>query len=186
MTTWNGWVIQFFDTAHVLNTPPNQRFMNEWAKHASSPSCNNNPIDLHRKVGASTNCQKPAGFTNWTQNYKTHANAATAFSEQINAPANGAISDSLGTGNPFQDPGYAHVVAALRQWPSVEFADWYLAQMQPASGSGGGSGTGIHKGWADLQHSLGKHGLKPKIDATNSLDAATLRALRRARKVRLR
>src|SRR5690242_11730495 len=166
MATWSGWQLEFLTAARIRNTPPNQQFLTDWAAHANSPSCRRNPIDLHAKVGGSGNCVKPAGFSWWTQHYATHADAAEAFSRQVNALEFGAILDTLGSGNPFDDPGYKQVATALDKWGSTNFAAWYLAQTQPTTGGDSGAATGIHKGWHDLQRSLGKQRLRAAIDSS--------------------
>lgn len=187
MATWSGWQQQFLLAARIIDTPPNRDFLTEWARHASSPQCARNPIDLHARVGGSTNCDHPAGFAYWTQAYTTHAHAATAFSDQVNSNTYGAILDTLGTGNPWQDPGYAQVHKALLAWPSNNFAAWYLNKMTGSgSGSGGGGGKGAraHSGWTDLRRSVNKH--MPSALRTSERNVhAALRSLSGSRKVRL-
>jgi len=188
MATWSGWQNQFLLAAKIINTPPNRDFLTEWAKHASSPQCRDNPIDLHVKVGGSTNCDKPAGFTNWTQAYTTHAHAASAFAQQVNSNQFAAILDTLGTGNPWQDPGYQQVHKALLAWPSVNFAAWYLNKMTGGSGGGGGGGGGkaarAHSGWNDLRRTV-NHKMPKALSASQRNTNAALRSLSHARKVRL-
>lgn len=187
MATWSGWQNEFLLAARIIETPPNRNFLTDWAAHASSPQCARNPIDLWRKVGNSTDCDHPAGFPHWTQAYKTHANAATAFAYEVNLPQYAAILDTLGTGNPYQDTGYKNVHAALLQWPSVNFAAWYLAKMS-GTGSGSGSGTGqgahAHKGWQDLRVVV-NHRMPAALRQSEKHTAAALRAISRGRKVRL-
>ena len=187
MATWSGWQQQFLLAAGVVDTPPNRDFLTEWAKHASSPQCARNPIDLHHQVGGSTNCDHPAGFAYWTQAYKTHANAATAFRDQLNQNLYLAISDTLGTGNPWQDPGYKLVHKALLAWPSNNFAAYYLNRMTSSGGPGGGGGgksAAAHSGWKHLRRSLNQH--MPKALRTSQHNtSAALRSLSRGRKVRL-
>ena len=60
---------------------------------------------------------------------------------------------------------------------------WDYAGKTAPGPPGGSNTTGIHKGWHDLTLTLGKHRLGAKTGATHRLDAATLRAIRRARKV---
>ena len=187
MATWSGWQNQFLLAAGVVDTPPNRDFLTEWAKHASSPQCKNNPIDLHHKVGSSTNCDHPAGFAYWTQAYTSHAHAATAFGDQLRQQVYLAISDTLGTGNPWQDPGYKLVHKALLAWPSNNFAAWYLNKMTGAGGPGGGGGgkaARAHSGWNDLRHSV-NHNMPKALRTSERHTHAALRALSKARKVRL-
>lgn len=188
MSTWSGWVDEFLTAARIINTPPNQRFMSEWASHANSPNCRRNPVDLHYGMGSSTNCVKPAGRDFWTQNYATHGDAAAAFAHQVNSTRFGAILDTLGSGNPFQDPGYKQVVAALNDWSSSLFAQWYLDQVQSSSGGGGGgsstSAPHTHTGWHDLRRTVNRK-LPHAIAQQVRLQRAALRSLGRGHKVRL-
>lgn len=181
MSTWSGWQNQFLLAAKIIETPPNRQFLTDWAKHASSPQCKRNPIDLHVKVGGSTNCDHPAGFPDWTQAYTTHAHAATAFADQVNSNQFAAILDTLGTGNPYQDPGWKAVVAALKQWPSVNFAAWFEQQMSKSGGGGGGGGgtkaSHTHHGWKDLRKSV-NHNLPVAIKHSTKLTNAALRSLK--------
>lgn len=187
MATWSGWQNQFLLAAKIIETPPNRDFLTEWAKHASSPQCHNNPIDLHAKVGGSNNCDHPAGFSYWTQAYTTHAHAATAFADQVNSNEYAAILDTLGTGNPWQDPGYQNVYKALKAWPSNNFAAWYLAKMQAAAGGGsGGKGQAAHThaGWQDLRKVV-NHRMPAALRTSKKHTDAAWRSLSRARKVRM-
>lgn len=186
MATWSGWQNEFLLAAKIIDTPPNRDFLTEWAKHASSPQCRSNPIDLHVKVGGSTNCDHPAGFAYWTQAYKSHGDAATAFARQVNALSATSILDTLGTGNPWQDPGFKLVYKDLKAWPSNNFASWYLNKMQGSSGSGSGSGTKAshtHHGWADLRHTM-NHNLPKALRFSGHNTSAALRSLGHGRKVK--
>lgn len=186
MTTWAGWQNEFLLAARIIDTPPNRDFLTEWASHASSPQCRNNPIDLHAKVDGSTNCDRPAGFTAWTQAYPSHADAASAFAQQVNAGQFAAILDTLGTGNPWQDSGFQAVHDALLQWPSVNFAAWYLAKMQPPYSGGGGGGlkaARAHGGWKDLRHTFNVV-LPTSVRTSDRNCAAALRSTSKGRRVR--
>lgn len=187
MSTWSGWQNQFLLAAKIIETQPNRDFLTEWARHASSPQCRDNPIDLHVRVGGSTNCDHPAGFTNWTQAYTTHAHAATAFADQVNRSQFLAIANTLGTGNPWQDTGDVQLVhKALLAWPSVNFAAYYLNRMTGGSGGqgGGGKAARAHGGWNDLRHSI-NHNMPKALRSSEQHTRAALRALSKARKVRL-
>lgn len=187
MATWSGWQNQFLLAARIIETPPNRDFLTEWARHASSPQCRDNPIDLHVKVGGSSDCDHPAGFTHWTQAYTSHAHAATAFSDQVNSNQFAAILDTLGTGNPWQDSGYQEVHKALLAWPSVNFAAYYLNRMTGGGSGGGGKGgkaPHAHTGWTDLRHSV-NHNMPKALRSSEEHTRAALRALSKARKVRL-
>jgi hypothetical protein len=185
VTTWNGWQAEFLNAAHLLVTPPNIRFLTDWAAHANSPSCRNNPIDLYWPQPGSGNCVKPAGFSTWTQHYATHATAAHAFSLEIHTSDFAAIRAALNTGNPFQDPTVDPVVQALRAWGSTNFATWYSNQ-RGGTGGGGGGRTAIapntHKAWHDLQTSINKR-VPDALRESRHLRAQTLRNIGRAHKV---
>lgn len=187
MATWSGWQNEFLLAARIIETPPNRDFLTEWAKHASSPQCRDNPIDLHAKVGGSTNCARPAGFTAWTQRYGSHADAATAFSRQVNSNAFAAILDTLGTGNPWQDPGYENVHKALLAWPSNTFAAYYLSRAKSTQGVGGSDGGTFDAkglgGWKSLMHSA-NHNLPSALRKSKANTNAALRAVSKGRKVK--
>ena len=101
MSTWPGWIIQFLNRANILNTPPIQTFMGEWAAH-SPGSCKNNPVILSTKVSGSSNCGATVAGFGRTQNYGTHAEAAHAFAIQIHSAKMKPLLDALNTGNPFR------------------------------------------------------------------------------------
>jgi len=185
VATWSGWIAQFLNAANILNTPPNQRFLSNWASHASAPTCRYNPIDLSEPASGSANCVKPAGNFPWIQRYSSHASAAQAFNRQIHTPTASVIRAALDSGNPFQFKDWQDVVGQLRQWPSVDFASWYLAQMT-GTGSGGSSGGALapqtHKAWSDLQRAVDKR-LPAALRQADHAARAALRATGRARKV---
>jgi hypothetical protein len=186
VTTWNGWQAEFLNAAHLLVTPPNIRFLTDWAAHANSPSCRNNPIDLYWPQPGSGNCVKPAGFSNWTQHYATHATAAHAFSLEIHTADFAAIRRALNTGNIFQQPADP-VVQELRAWGSTNFATWYSNQRSGTGGGGGGGQTGIapntHKAWHDLQRAINDV-VPAAVRDSQRLRRQTLRDIAKARKVR--
>src|SRR4051812_6794518 len=99
--TWSGWIIQFLNRASILNTPPNQTFLSEWARHAPG-SCKNNPIDLTTAVSGSSRCGDTVGGFGRSQNYGTHAEAAHAFSIQMHTSWVRPLLAALNSGNPFQ------------------------------------------------------------------------------------
>ncbi len=185
MATWSGWEAQFLHAAGLLDTPPNRRFLDAWAKNATH-NCVNNPIDLSEPMPGATNCANSTGVLPHVKRYTTHTQAANAFKFELLYPWADAIRQALDSGNPYQFKGADQVVSDLISWGSVKYANVYAAATAGGGGGGGGGAAGIHKGWADLQRSLSKHRLGVKLHATNRMDAATLRALRRARKVRIR
>lgn len=185
--TWNGWLIQFLQRAGVLNTPPVQTFMSEWAKHAPG-SCKNNPVDLATHVSGSTRCGDTVTPFGRTQNYGTHAEAAHAFSIQLHDPSERALLNALNTGNPFQIGDRSKVVAALKHWGSTEFATWYANANDDGTTGGGGGGGGkaarAHSGWNDLRRTL-NHRMPKALRTSQHNVHAALRSLSHARKVRL-
>jgi hypothetical protein len=185
VATWSGWQDQFLNAAGANTTSTNEQFLTDWAAHANSPNCKRNPNDLHAKVGGSTNCVKPAGFTWWTQNYTTHAHAATAFGQQLSQTEFAAISDTLGYGDPYQDPGYKLVTSQLRKWGSTNFAGWYLVQAEKQVTGSGGQPANIHKSWHDLRNTLNKR-MPGDLKASAKMSGAALQDMQRARKVRTR
>lgn len=185
--TWSGWIIQFLGRAGILNTPPLQIFMSEWAKHAPG-SCKNNPIDLSTAVAGSSRCGDTVGGFGRSQNYGTHAEAAHAFSIQMHTSWVKPLLDALNTGNPFQIGDRSSVVAVLNRWASPSFADWYANANNDGTTGGGGVGGGkaarAHSGWNDLRRTVNRDLPKALRTSTRNTQAA-LRSLSHARKVRL-
>jgi hypothetical protein len=187
VATWSGWIIEFLNRAGILNTPPIQTFLAEWAAH-SPGRCKNNPVILSTAVSGSTRCgDTTAGFGR-TQNYATHAGAAHAFSIQMHTPWVKPLLDALNTGNPFQIGDRSKVVAVLRRWGDEGFADWYANATTSGQGGGGGGGGGkgsrAHGGWNDLRRSV-NHNMPKALRTSEQHTRAALRSLSRARKVRL-
>lgn len=185
MPTWSGWIIEFLQRAGILNTPPVQRFMSQWAAHAPG-SCRNNPVDLTKAVPGSSRCGATVGGFGRSQNYSTHAQAATAFREQVRTDWVRPLLDALNTGNPFDISNRDPVVKVLERWGSPQFAAWY--QAANSDGTTGGSRSGgvapqTHRAWSDLQRSVDKR-LPKALHAAEKASLAALRAAARARKVR--
>lgn len=187
MSTWSGWIIQFLNRANILNTPPIQTFMSQWAAH-SPGSCKNNPVILSTKVSGSSNCGATVAGFGRTQNYGTHAEAAHAFSIQMHTAWVKPLLDALNTGNPFQIGDRSKVVAVLRRWGDEGFADWYANATTDGttggSGSGGGKAGAAHSGWTDLRHTV-NHNMPKALKTSQHNVHAALRALSKGRKVRL-
>ena len=184
MPTWQGWEDQLLTAAAVPRVGSNRSFLDVWAQHASS-NCANNPVDISHRNTGSVNCHKLTS-TRTAQRYTSHARAASAFAAQLhsgNFPdlASGFLNGSLLTSN-----ATAAEVAELQKWGSVKFA----AFVSGTSGGGGGGGGGgvntpsTHKGWEDMRRSLNKR-WHPTLTKLNKLNAATLRDLHHASKVRL-
>lgn len=184
---WSGWIIQFLNGAGILNTPPIQTFMDQWAKHAPG-SCHNNPIDLTQAVTGSSRCGDTIGGFGRSQNYGTHAQAAHAFTIQMHTAWVKPLLDALNTGNPFQIGDRSKVVAVLNRWASPSFATWYANANDDGTTGGGGGGGGkaarAHSGWNDLRRTV-NHRLPTALRTSQQNTTAALRSLSRARKVRL-
>lgn len=186
MATWSGWIIEFLQRANILNTPPNQTFMSEWAAH-DGPGCKNAPVTLSTKLPGSTRCGATVTPLGRTQDYPSHASAAQAFTIQMNLASMKPIKDALNSGNPFQIGDRSKVVAALKHWGSPQFAAWYATATTSGGTGGGGPGKGssshAHHGWADLRHTL-NHNLPKALRTSGRNTSAALRSLGRGRKVK--
>lgn len=187
MSTWSGWIIQFLSRANILNTPPNQTFMSEWASH-SPGGCKNNPVILSTAVAGSTRCGDTVAGFGRTQNYGTHAEAAHAFSIQMHTAWVKPLLDALNSGNPFQIGDRSNVVGVLKRWGDEGFAAWYANANDDGTTGGGGGGGGksarAHGGWNDLRHSI-NHNMPKALRTSQQHTTVALRALSKARKVRL-
>ena len=187
MSTWSGWIIQLLNRANILNTPPIQTFMSEWASH-SPGSCKNNPIVLSTAVSGSTRCGDTVAGFGRTQNYATHAGAAHAFSIQMHTDWVRPLLNALNTGNPFQIGDRSKVVAVLRRWGDEGFADWYANATNDGQTGGGKGGGGkaarAHSGWNDLRRTV-NHRMPKALRTSERNIHAALRSLSHARKVRL-
>ena len=185
-STWSGWENQLLNAAGILVTPPNRQLLDLWTKNRHT-SCDNNPIDLAHKLTGSANCGPLTGIFPQAQRYTSHAQAATAFRDEIHADFAKALLSSLNSGNPFQDPNFNNVASVFVSWGSPKMARAYLDTATgtiPGSGDGGGSATGVHKGWADLRKAVNVHA-PADLHRSDRLTKAALRSLHRARKVRL-
>jgi hypothetical protein len=186
VSVWSGWQNQFLNAANIIVTPPNRQLLDQWARNATT-SCARNPIDLSHAVGNSSNCASLPGIFPHAKRYATHASAATAFRDEIHMSFAKALLDAMNTGNPYQIADPSAVTSVFVSWGSDSMANIYAAATSGGgSGGGGGAATGLHQGWSDLTRSLSNRRLGDKIRMTNQFDAATLRALKRARKVRLK
>lgn len=187
MPTWSGWIIQFLNRAGILNTPPLQIFMREWAAHDKNP-CANAPIVLSAFVTGATRCGATVTDFGYTYKYPSHTAAAHAFAIQIHNTRAKALLDVLNSGNPFQVPDRAPAVAVLRHWGSPSFATWYLNANADGTTGGGGGGGGkaarAHGGWNDLRRVM-NHRMPKALRQSERHTAAALRALSKARRVRL-
>lgn len=186
MPTWSGWQRQFLNRANIILTPPNQTFLTQWANHAPG-SCHNNPVDLSMAVSGSTRCGDTVAGFGRSQNYGTHAEAAHAFQLSIDTDWVHPLKAAMNTGNPFQIDNKAPVVAVLKRWGSVEFADWYSTATADGTGGGGGGtggdGPGAHKGWVHLRRSVNSK-MPKSLHASERNIHAALRSLGSAHKVK--
>lgn len=186
MPTWSGWIIEFLNRANILNTPPLQTFMSEWAKHDANP-CKNAPIVLSTSVTGATRCGATVTDYGRTMKYPSHAAAAHAFQIQIHLSRSSALLAVMNSGNPFQVPDRTAAVAVLKHWGSPAFATWYLNANSDGT-TGGGSGGGgkasrAHSGWTDLRRTVNRH--MPKALRTSERNThAALRSLSGGRRVR--
>lgn len=186
MSTWSGWANQFLTAAGIIITPPNRTFMQEWASHAPG-SCRNNPVDLTHSVRNSTRCGNTVGGFGRSQNYPSHAAAASAFKAQMDTAWVKPLKDALNTGNPFQIGDRSQAVAVLNRWASPSFASWYEAATTSGTTggkSGGGKAAHAHSGWTDLRHAI-NHNMPQALRRSEQHTAAALRSLSKSRKVRL-
>lgn len=186
MATWGGWIIQLLGAAGIINTPPNQTFMEQWAAH-DGPACKNAPVTLSTKVQGSTRCGATVTPLGRTQNYPTHAAAAHAFALQMALARMKPLRAALNSGNPFQIGDRSGAVSALRAWGSPSFADWYLNANSDGT-TGGGSGSSgkaphAHSGWQHLR-TVVNHRMPKALRQSEQHTAAALRALGKGRKVR--
>lgn len=173
-----AWVIAFLNRANIINTPPNQLFLEQWAAH-SPGTCTNNHIDLSQAVTGSTRCGNTVGPFGRSQNYPTVAEAAHAFAIQMQAAWVKPLRDAMNSGNPFQIGDKSKVVAVLDRWGSTTFATWYetaTAQGGTGSSGGGGSKADLLHGWHSLQRSLNTNWRKDLNAGERSLRLA-LRSL---------
>jgi hypothetical protein len=180
-------VITFLNRANILNTPPVQTFMEQWAAQEGG-SCKNNHVDLSTKVSGSTRCGDTVAGFGRTQNYATLAEAAHAFSIQMHTDWVHPLLAALNTGNPFQIGDRSKVVAVLKRWGSPTFANWYANATTSGTGGGGGGGGGkaarAHSGWNDLRRTV-NHRMPKALRTSERNIHAALRSLSHARKVRL-
>jgi len=187
MPTWDGWIIQFLNRAHILNTPPVQTFMREWAAHDNNP-CRNAPIVLSAFVSGATRCGATVTDFGFTYKYPSHDAAAHAFQIEIHNTRAKALLDVLNSGNPFQVPSRDAAVSVLKHWGSPAFAAWYQnANSDGTTGGGkggGGKSSRTHSGWTDLRRSVNKH-LPATLRTSQHNVHAALRSLSHARKVKL-
>lgn len=186
MPTWSGWQNQFLNRAGIIVTPPNRQLLTSWAANAHT-NCANNPIDLSHKLTGSSDCAALPGIFPQAQRYTSHAQAATAFRDEIHAAFARNLLRAMNTGNPYQ-VSYANDVASVFvSWGTDKMLNVYLAG-EPGTGGGGGGGGGAkgvsaHKGWTHLRRAM-NHSLPKSLSASQRNVQAALRSLGHAHKVK--
>lgn len=184
MSVWTGWQADLLTHAGIPSTTHNRSFLSDWHSHAET-SCHDNPVDLSVRAGTSSNCAELPGLLAHAQAYPTTGDAVHAFDVQIHEGAYGDLLAVMLTGNPYTATGTGLASEAIAAWGSEKFAHRYFAETANAPGRGGGIVDGdALKGWSDLQRSFNKR-LPAALTASQATTSRALRALGRARKVRL-
>jgi hypothetical protein len=186
MATWSGWQNEFLNRANIIVTPPNRDLLDSWAKNAHT-DCTNNPIDLSHQLAGATNCGTLPGIFAHAKHYTSHAQAATAFNDEIHAAFARALLDAMNTGNPYQVSNASDVGSVFVSWGSDKMLNVYLnaaAAGGPGAPPPGGSGsTDIHHGWNSVRRSLNKNWPHSLNTSERNVHAA-LRSLSHSRKVK--
>jgi len=183
MASWDGWAEAFLASASLPATTNTVAFMEDWAIHADSPGCANNPIDNQRPEAGSTNCGPVREFGRRSQAYVSHAQSRTAFAERIATGDFPHLAEALQSGDPYSVDDWQLVVKNIGDWGSTKFANVYLAQRSAGAGAGV-TPARVHGGWADLRHTL-NHTMPASLKTTRHSLGAALRELHRASKVKL-
>lgn len=192
MPTWTGWQNQFLNRAGIIVTPPNRQLLTSWAANAHT-SCANNPIDLSHKLTGTSDCAKLPGIFPQAQRYTSHAQAATAFRDEIRQSFAGVLLRAMNTGNPYQVPYANDVASVFVSWGTDKMLNVYLAGEPGTGGAGGGGGGGgagagdgasVHKGWHDLRTTV-NHKMPGHVASSHKMTQAALRKLSHIRRVRI-
>lgn len=185
MATWSGWAAQFLSAASLPNTPGNLRWLDDWSTNSIS-DCRNNPVDVSRVQGNSTNCKRLTS-SRTAQNYTSHAQAATAFNHQLHSGNFPHLLAAMQSGDYPSPSKLGDILIELQRWGSLNFVAWLEKTFGIAPGGGGiGSGpTAPHalKGWNDLRKTVNR-GLPSMLRTVGKLNAETSRSLGRRRRVR--
>ena len=197
--TWSGWRVALLDAINAPHTQLNVDFLGNWTL-GSIAECVRNPISASDTAGGSTDCRKlPNG--KHAQNYTTHDQAINQTARQLTSGDYPHLLKGLRDGTPEIDlnatgtgPPDSYFMAIhddIVKWGDTRYAKYYLAENglslappPPGGGGGGGDATGTHKGWNDLRKSVNKK-LPGELKNAQSLNAAALRSLHRAHKVKL-
>jgi hypothetical protein len=180
MATWHDWQSDLLFAAKVDITDASTRLLT-MMETFSSKSCTNNPVSISHKTATSTNCVQVL-LTRRAQNYSSHGEASGAFADQLRSGNYPNLLAAFVSGDPFGVSNPKPVADDLANWePGISEA--YLAAVQGASTTPG-TPTSIHKGWEDVRRSV-NHKVPGALRASDKQVAAALRALGRARKVRI-
>lgn len=175
-----NWPGVLLDAANLDHGSDNLTFMNKWHADASS-DCRNNPVDISRSTGGSTKC-KVLTSSRTAQTYASPADAADGFSGQIRSGNFPHLLALLVSGQPPTQANYADVSADLRKWGSPKYAGYIVQQYGPPPAGIGA--PKLHSGWGAMRISFNNHMVDTLKESRRNTNAA-LRALARARKVRL-
>lgn len=186
MATWAGWEAQFLNAAGLIVTPPNMALLNQWSQNAHT-SCRNNPIDLSHNLVGSTQCGALPGIFPHARNYTSHAQAATAFADEVRSSFAAKLYQALNSGNPYQVSFYNDVASVFVSWGSDKMLNVYLTTATGPAGNPNPPGSkkaDLLDGWHSLRRSLNRN-WRPALHAAERDLHTALRSLSRSHKVRL-
>ncbi len=180
-TDWPTWAHDLLAAADLPTTRLNQSFLTAWGK-SQPTNCRRNPLVISHHEPGSTACRKLPGGSNVAQNYLSITSATDAFAAQIKAYE--WLTKALESGDPYSMTGDAATAVAqnLSAWGSPGFAHSYTT----ATTTTGGilNAPQALKGWGDLRKSINR-GMPKTLAHAQHVNKATLRSLRRSRKVKL-
>ena len=182
MTTWAGWEADFLSAVSLPNTGNNRAFLSSWASNATHPNLKDNPVDLHLKEPGSTNGPAGPGTGQHFQNYPSHVWARTAWDGQLTSGKYPHLHGALESGDPYGVSDFLDVEGDLNVWGSGPFGSVYVNDARTGP-PGSIPFAAMHKGWADLQHSVNRN-MPAALRHSRRVRQAALTELRRARKVR--
>lgn len=191
MSTYKGWQRDLLHAAKLPDTSHNRQFLSDW--HAASLiDCALNPVDLTTKRRHSKDCKTYSGPRSGSIFYQAYAHSTdtrAAFAEQINSTRYNLIQKALADGNPYDTAKITTddadlIETALAYWGSAAWGADYANIIAAGGPPPTLKAPQALKGWGRLQHAM-NHELPGAIKASQHSRAAALRALDRARKVRL-
>jgi len=191
VSTYRGWEKDLLDAAKLPNTSHTRKFLGDW--HAASLiDCDLNPVDLTMPEGKSKNCKAYSGPRHGHIHYQAYAHSTdtrNAFAGQIKDSRYQHLRAALKSGNPYDtgkitadDAGL--IETDLAYWGSAAFGADYANDMAAGGPAPVFKAPQALKGWSDLQRSVNRK-LPGAIRSSQRSRAAALRALGRARKVRI-